>query len=176
MALNSVKLQKVSEENLIEDEPTMLSLAAHVKKCYDEAKSAKTDITERLLRCERQRRGEYDPDKLAMIRDTGGSDIYMMLTDIKCRAAESWIKDVMLNAGEKSWSLRPTKEPDVPDEFRDEIIETVVIEAAEAGVRTGHPRLKRQLLKISSVLARMTSSHRQMLPLAKTDTSFNAIN
>jgi hypothetical protein len=146
MALNSVKLQKVSEENLIEDEPTMLSLAAHVKKCYDEAKSAKTDITERLLRCERQRRGEYDPDKLAMIRDTGGSDIYMMLTDIKCRAAESWIKDVMLNAGEKSWSLRPTKEPDVPDELRDEIIETVVIEAAEAGLEDG--QFEPQVVKV----------------------------
>ena len=146
MALNSVKLQKVSEENLIEDEPTMLSLASHVKKCYDEAKSAKADITERLLRCERQRRGEYDPDKLAMIRNTGGSDIYMMLTDIKCRAAESWIKDVMLNAGEKSWSLRPTKEPDVPDDLRDEIIETVVIEAAEAGLEDG--QFEPQVVKV----------------------------
>ncbi len=132
MALKSAKLVRVSEESVIDPEPVVLSLASYVRKCYEEAKSAKSDITERLLRCERQRRGEYDPDKLALIRDTGGSDIFMMLTDIKCRAAESWIKDVMLSAGEKSWSLTPTKEPDVPNELRDEVIETVVIEAAEA--------------------------------------------
>lgn len=138
MALKSAKLVRVSEESVIDPEPVVLSLASYVRKCYEEAKSAKSDITERLLRCERQRRGEYDPDKLALIRDTGGSDIFMMLTDIKCRAAESWIKDVMLSAGEKSWSLTPTKEPDVPNELRDEVIETVVIEAAEAEMQ-GEP-------------------------------------
>lgn len=131
MALNTTKLQAAQEESKIDDEIVMSSLAAYVRRCYEEAKSAKSDVTERLLRCERQRRGEYDPDKLAMIRDTGGSDIYMMLTDIKCRAAESWMKDVMMSTGEKSWSLTPTKEPSVPNELRDEVIETVVMEAED---------------------------------------------
>lgn len=131
MALNSTKLEAAEKESRIEDEIVILSLTAYVRRCYAEAKSAKADITERLLRCERQRRGEYDPDKLAMIRNTGGSDIFMMLTDIKCRAAESWMKDVMMSTGEKSWSLTPTVEPSVPNELRDEVIETVVAEAQE---------------------------------------------
>lgn len=130
MALKRTRLAKVDEPQEITD-PTVLSLAAYIRQRYEEAKSAKADITERLLRCERQRRGEYDPDKLGQIRSTGGSDIYMMLTDIKCRAAESWIKDVMLNAGEKSWALTPTKEPSVPNEMRDAIVEAVVMEAQE---------------------------------------------
>lgn len=89
-------------------------LAGHIRECYTEAKSAKQQITERLLRCERQRRGEYDPDTLMKIRDSGGSEVYLMLTDIKCRAAESWIKDVMMSAGETPFEITPTSIPDVP--------------------------------------------------------------
>lgn len=135
MALSKTKLVEDLEDSKIEDEPVVLSLVNYVRSCYAEAKSAKADITERLLKCERQRRGEYDPDRLAMIRDTGGSDIYMMLTDIKCRASESWIKDVMMNAGEKSWSLRPTAEPSVPDYLSEEIVETVVAEAEDMAMQ-----------------------------------------
>jgi hypothetical protein len=128
MALQSQRLRRDIEKTEV-SAPTVLSLSAYIDKCYQEAKSAKADITERLLKCERQRRGEYDPDKLAQIRQTGGADIYMMLTDIKCRAAESWIKDVMLSTGQQTWSLSPTVEPSLPSEMREGVIETVVMEA-----------------------------------------------
>jgi len=151
MALNSVKLRKAQEESAISDEPVVLSLAGYVRRCYEEAKTAKSDVTERLLRSERQRRGIYDPDKLAMIRQTGGSDIYMMLTDIKCRAAESWIKDVMLSSGEKPWSLTPTAEPSVPEELRNEIIEVVTAEADEvqsAGIGVNPQTIEKRMEEI----------------------------
>lgn len=151
MALNSVKLRKAQEESAISDEPVVLSLAGYVRRCYEEAKTAKSDVTERLLRSERQRRGVYDPDKLAMIRQTGGSDIYMMLTDIKCRAAESWIKDVMLSSGEKPWSLTPTAEPSVPEELRNEIIEVVTAEADEvqsAGIGVNPQTIEKRMEEI----------------------------
>ena len=151
MALNSVKLRKAQEESAISDEPVVLSLAGYVRRCYEEAKTAKSDVTERLLRSERQRRGVYDPDKLAMIRQTGGSDIYMMLTDIKCRAAESWIKDVMLSSGEKPWSLTPTAEPSVPEELRNEIIEAVTAEADEvqsAGIGVNPQTIEKRMEEI----------------------------
>jgi hypothetical protein len=128
MALQSQRLRRDIDKTEV-PETAVLSLAAYIDKCYQEAKSAKADITERLLKCERQRRGEYDPDKLAQIRQTGGADIYMMLTDIKCRAAESWIKDVMLSTGQQTWSLSPTVEPSLPNEMREGVIETVVMEA-----------------------------------------------
>ena len=128
MALKALRLKRDVEKTEVPD-VTVLSLSSYIDKCFQEAKSAKTDITERLLKCERQRRGEYDPDKLALIRSTGGSDIYMMLTDIKCRAAESWIKDVMLSSGTQSWSLSPTAEPSLPNEMREGVIEMVVLEA-----------------------------------------------
>jgi len=89
-------------------------LAGHIRECYTEAKSAKQQITERLLRCERQRRGEYDPETLMKIKEFGGSEVFLMLTDIKCRAAESWIKDVVTSAGESPFEISPTVIPDLP--------------------------------------------------------------
>jgi len=162
MALKSVKLQKAQEDSVILEEPVVLSLSAYVRRCYEEAKTAKSDVTERLLRAERQRRGVYDPDKLAMIRDTGGSDIFMMLTDIKCRAAESWIKDVMLSTGEKSWSLKPTAEPEVPDVLRNEIIEAVTLEADQvqsAGIGVNPQTIDKRMEEIHAEVKKRLMEH-----------------
>jgi hypothetical protein len=113
----------------VSNEQVITSLAGYVQQCYDRALTAKQHITERLLKCDRQRRGEYDPEKLAEIRKVGGSEVYLMLTDIKCSAAESWIRDVMLNAGERAWDVEPTPEPSLPNALREQIIEMVSMEA-----------------------------------------------
>ena len=107
------------------------NLAAYVQKCWASAKVAKAEVTERLLRCERQRRGVYDPDKAGEIARMGGSDIFMMLTDVKCRAAESWIRDVMLNQQERVFELQPAKSPSMPVEMKEAIIDLVRTEAEE---------------------------------------------
>ena len=107
------------------------NLAAYVKRCWEQARVARNEVTERLLRCERQRRGVYDPDKAADIAKMGGSDIYMMLTDVKCRAAESWIRDVMLNQQERVFELQPAKSPMMPVEMKGAIIDLVRTEAEE---------------------------------------------
>jgi hypothetical protein len=109
----------------------MDNITRHVRSCFEQAMSAKSLITERLLKCERQRRGQYDPNHLAQIQATGGSDIFMMLTDIKCRAAEAWIKDVLMSARDKAWGLDPTPVPDLPEQMRQEVIEAVVQESME---------------------------------------------
>lgn len=106
-------------------------LASYVHQCWDRAKFAKQELTERLLKSERQRRGVYDPDKAMDIAKTGGSDIYMRLTDIKCRAAASWIKDVMAVSNERPFDLVPSKEPNVPPEIKMSIIDLVRTEAME---------------------------------------------
>lgn len=119
------------EAKMEEDDPFETSLASYVRQCWAEAKTAKREVIERLLRCERQRRGVYDPDREAEIRRTGGSDIFMMLTDVKCRAAESWIQDVMLNQQERVFELKPSKEPQIPNEMKMAIVDLVKREAEE---------------------------------------------
>lgn len=125
------------------------NLAGYVRKCWHQARVARNEVTERLLRCERQRRGVYDPDKAADIAKMGGSDIYMMLTDVKCRAAESWIRDVMLNQQERVFELQPAKSPMMPIEMKSAIIDLVKTEAEEYITQGGelHPETFRSRME-----------------------------
>lgn len=132
MALRTLARIGTSTEGTAVPTDVTLSLANHIRGCYDRAKTAKQLITERLLACERQRKGEYDPVKLAQIKEAGGSEVFLMLTDIKCRAADAWIKDVMLNTGERPYAVAPTEEPDLPTEIHDHIVEGVTQEAMMA--------------------------------------------
>lgn len=118
---------KTNQKNdLIE---TMYSgLSRHISDAWERAKFSKTEITERLLKCERQRRGVYDPDKAMEIARTGGSDIYMRITDIKSRAAANWINDVMIGGGRRAFELQPSKEPELPPEISAGIVELVQLE------------------------------------------------
>jgi hypothetical protein len=54
-----------------------------------------------------------------------------MLTDVKCRAAESWIKDVMLNQQERVFELSPSKSPVMPLEMKQAIVDLVKTEAED---------------------------------------------
>jgi hypothetical protein len=98
--------------------PAIQGLAGHVRKRWTTAKDARRDLEERMLKCLRQRRGDYDPDKLAEINKQGGSKIYVQLTSVKCRGATSWLRDTLLGSGsDKPWSLAATPEPDLPPEL-----------------------------------------------------------
>ena len=126
-----IEVKVEGEDDLQENARFESNLSGYIGKCWDEAKTAKAVITERLLKCERQRRGEYDPDRMAEIQQVGGSDIYMMLTDVKCRAAESWIGDVMLNQQDRVFDLKVSKTPMMPPEMRQAIVDLVKTEAEE---------------------------------------------
>ena len=102
-----------------QNNPVIQGLASHVKKRWESAKVAKQVPEQRLLQALRQRNGEYDPDKLAAIKEQGGSEIYMMLTSTKCRGASSWLRDTLLGSGsDKPWSLDATPIPDLPPEVQ----------------------------------------------------------
>jgi len=120
--------------------PLLSNLSTHIKTHWSHAKNNKWYIEERLLKCIRQRKGEYDPDDLRHIKQFGGSEIFMMLTNVKCRAIESWMKDVLLPAGEKPWGVSPTPMVDLPGD-QEEIIENQVaaeiMEIAESPVMMG---------------------------------------
>tara|TARA_R110000868_G_scaffold218849_1_gene469663 strand:+ start:3446 stop:5614 length:2169 start_codon:yes stop_codon:yes gene_type:complete len=100
-----------------QNSPVIQGLAAHVRKRWASAYTAKMIPEQRLLQCLRQRNGEYDPDKLAQIKEQGGSQIFMMLTSTKCRGAASWLRDTLLGSGtDKPWTLDTTPIADLPPE------------------------------------------------------------
>lgn len=95
--------------------PVILGLVAYLRTCWNAAKRAKEPIETAMLKALRQRNGEYEPDKMAAINQQGGSAIYMMITEVKCRAAESWLRDILMENGTPPWDIQPTPIPDVPD-------------------------------------------------------------
>lgn len=108
--------KKRSDET--QNKPVIKGLAAHVRTRWDSARTAKRTLEERMLQCLRQRNGEYDPDKAQELAEQGGSDIYINLTSVKCRAATSWLRDTLLGTGaDKPWSIESTPEPDMPPEI-----------------------------------------------------------
>jgi 8-oxo-dGTP pyrophosphatase MutT (NUDIX family) len=109
------KAQREEQNN--QARPALQNLAAHVRKRWDTAKDARRDLEERMLQCLRQRQGKYDPDKLAQIKQEGGSEIFVNLTSTKCRGATSWLRDSLLGSGtDKPWSFESTPEPTLPPE------------------------------------------------------------
>lgn len=104
-----------------QNEPYILGLSGYLRECWDAAEQAKRPIEYKMLRALRQRNGEYEPEKLKQIKDQGGSEIYMMITEVKCRAAESWLRDILLDTGMPPWGIEPTPMPDLSPRQTQEI-------------------------------------------------------
>lgn len=127
---------------LAQSAPIISDLAAHVRKAWSEARMSKQNTIEtRMLQNIRARRGEYDPEKLQAIKVMGGSEVYAMLTSVKCRAASSWLRDVLMaNGTEKPWTITPTPIPSLPPQMNQKIVDTVtepMTQAALAGTPMG---------------------------------------
>lgn len=113
--------------------PEITNLAAHVRKCWEAALSARTSagadgrtLGDEFLQASRQRAGIYEAAKLAQIRLTGGSDTFHNITDTKCVAATSWCNDVMLPQGDKSFSIDHTPVADLPEDVTRQIAQRAV--------------------------------------------------
>ena len=96
-----------------QSQPMILGLSGYIRECWDVAQQAKKPIEQKMLKAMRQRNGEYEADKMKAIKSQGGSDIYMMVTEVKCRAAESWLRDILLDNGTPPWDIQATPIPDL---------------------------------------------------------------
>jgi len=105
-----------------QEKPMLIGVSAKLHTYWEAAKNAKWIIDERLARCIRLRKGRYEPSDLAAIKEFGGSEIFMMLTNVKTRSIESQIKDILLPAGEKPWGIDPTPMPELPSHVTERVI------------------------------------------------------
>lgn len=108
------------------------TIAGQIRRDWEQAKRAKQEPERKMLDSLRRRKGEYSADKLAEIRGTGGSEIYMQITATKCRAAAAWIRDVLMPTHEKPWGLDPTPVSEVPPAVQQAIMQELQIAAQQA--------------------------------------------
>lgn len=108
------------------------SIASQIRRDWSAAKDAKREHEERMLDALRRRKGEYSAEKLAQIKESGGADIYMMLTAAKCRGLYSWLRDVLLpSTDEKPYGLSPTPVSEIPKEIEQAIYMQVLQKAEQ---------------------------------------------
>lgn len=114
-------------------EPLITGLSGHLNTLWQSAWRSKREIELKMLKALRQRNGQYESDKLAEIQAQGGSSVYMMLTETKCRGAESWLRDVLLEDGMVPFAVLPTPVPELPPDvdqkvhkkFADKVIQQI---------------------------------------------------
>lgn len=119
---------RAAENQTAANEHAIDRLAAHCRSEWNRAREGKQPIETIMLRSMRAREGVYDEAKLNAIRQMGGSEIKMMLTDVKCRAAIAWITDVLLGTGERPFSCEHTPIPDIPPEIEAAIEQEALME------------------------------------------------
>lgn len=103
----------------MQNQPIIQGLAAHTRRRWEVMRDHhRENIEDRLIQCVRARNMEYEPEKLAEIREQGGSEIFMGIVSTKCRTATAWLRDTLLGTGaDKPWSVSPTPVPDVPPDI-----------------------------------------------------------
>jgi len=155
--VSSEQLDKAERERMEQElqarqqDSVILGLSAYLKRCWDAARIAREPINDIMLRAMRQRNGEYEADKLSAIRNQGGSEVYMMLTEVKCRAAESWLRDILLETGSPPWDMAPTPIPDLsPDDSA--MLQAAFAEEVMAVIQaTGAAPSKSELIELKEV-------------------------
>ena len=134
-----------------QNEPLILGLVGHLKECWDAARLAKKPIEDEMLMALRQRNGEYEADKLKQIRDQGGSEIYMMITEVKCRAAESWLRDILLESGTPPWDLHATPVPNLSPKQEAEVQEAFAERVLNMVQSAGRAPTKEEMMEMKEV-------------------------
>lgn len=107
-----------------QNKPEITELATYIKRCWSAAYKAKQSVQQELYEASLQRQARYSDDKLAEIRKQGGSEIFMGLTSVKCRACESWLDDAYSDY-ESIWNIKSTPVPDLPPDLKQYIEATV---------------------------------------------------
>ena len=136
-----------------QNEPYILGLAGYLRECWDAAEQAKKPIEYKMLRALRQRNGEYEADKLKQIRSQGGSEIYMMITEVKCRAAESWLRDILLDNGDPPWDIVATPIPDLSPRQTQEIQDTFANQVLEMLQASGKAPSMQEMAEIKEMVS-----------------------
>ena len=106
----------------------LTALASFVLDTYEQNKRHRegSGMNAELLACKYAAAGEYSPEELAKLRANGMPAVYVPLSDTKRRAAMAWASEIFLNTSEKTYLIRATPVPEMPDAVEQAVaVETI---------------------------------------------------
>ncbi|HLA29306.1 MAG TPA: hypothetical protein VJZ49_15575 [Syntrophales bacterium] len=118
--------EAASQEAEQPSEHFVSALSQHIIPKWQAAQQAKIIPEMEMLASVRQKRGEYDPQKLAEIQNVGQPEIFMNVTDTKVRNGVAWIKDIIIQPTQRIIAVDPTPLPDLPQDIKEQITSSVV--------------------------------------------------
>lgn len=109
-------------------------LARYIGERFEEARRvrASSGVDQEMVEAAYAYMGKYRPDEMARIE--AGTEVYMGITQTKCRALQNWLADIMQNAIDKPFTLRPTPIVDVPPHLEEVAVHRLVQEATQGGL------------------------------------------
>ena len=117
--LSRLDEEGVDIEGYVAIEPEYSSLTSSILRTFTKNRDAKrsSGIEDEIFTCLRDFNGEYSASDLSRIQEEGGSSIFMNLTATKVRAAQSWIRDILLSPNEDPFTIKPTPVPSLPEDL-----------------------------------------------------------
>jgi len=108
-------------------------LSSYIWQCWESARENKREVQRELYEASLQRNGKYTEEKRALHKKQSGVDIYMNLTSVKCRAAESWLRDILSDT-DNIWDIKSTPIPELTPELSQYLIERITDEIISSPV------------------------------------------
>jgi hypothetical protein len=104
----------------------------YVEKCWLSAFEAKRDIERQMIDDLHRRAGKYTPEKEAEMKAAGMPPVFMNITSTKARAAEGWLMDIIMPAGQRPFTAEHTPVPEMPEDVKAQIRHYVMTQLMEA--------------------------------------------
>jgi hypothetical protein len=118
-------------------------LSSYCDEKWTAAKEAKISVEDAMVKSIHQKRGEYEATKLSEIRAAEQPEIFMNITDTKCRNASAWIKDTLFMPTGRIFGVDPTPLPELPpdivEKIQSSILNQYIAEAVSQVQQTGQP-------------------------------------
>ncbi len=89
-------------------------------------------IEQTLAMCDRQRRGVYEATDAELL---DGIDIFIPATNMKCMAAEAWLRDMLASVIQMPFIAEPTPIPDLPARLRQKALRDLKFEIVSAATQ-----------------------------------------
>ena len=171
---NKVNSESEEKQKVENDAANLVnSLVQHINKKWIDAKDAKLIIEQEMLWSVYQRRGEYTPSKLSQIKAVEQPEIFMNITETKCRNGVAQIKDVIMQPGKRIFSVTPTPVPELPPDVTQKVQEGVlqmyVQMAMMQAQQTGQPISSAQLRELIAAKAEEIKAtvHKEIIKVSK---------
>lgn len=109
-------------------------LYRHVHEAFCAARTHRqsSGVEREMLQSVRAYKSQYDPEDLTLLENP--YEVYMGVTNLKCRALQSWLYDILLPAEDQPWTLAATPVPDLPSRLEDLITNRLTAEFEAGGL------------------------------------------